>query len=93
MFAPLSVKLPAPALVKPPLPLIAPEIVPADPLFAVSVFAPSMIVPVPVSWLTVVPPVRPAMLKLALLVTPTELRMEPVPDSDSVPPEIVVAPV
>ena len=92
MFTPDSVSVP-PDMVRPPVPPITPESVPAA-LLNVSVCEPSVTEPAPDSVLTVAPAVVPEMFRLPATETPDELAMLPEPDRASVAPvEIDVAPL
>jgi len=90
-LSPVSVSVPA-VSVSPPEPSIAPPNV-VEAFDSVSVLAPSVTLPVPDSVAIEVLPVSPEISKVPLSATPLESAIEPVPDSFSVPPLIVVAPV
>ena len=82
-----------PETVRPPVPPIAPDRVPAA-LLSVSVCEPSVTVPAPDSVVIVAPEVVPEIFNVPASETPEEAAMLPAPDSASVAPEeTVVAPV
>ena len=92
-MSPDSVSVPV-VSVSPPLPSIAPEKVRcASGIVSVSVCAPSVTVPLPDSVMIEAPGVVAEMSNVPSSATSLELAMVPAPDSASVPPLIVVAPV
>ena len=93
LFVPLSVSVP-PATIKPAelVPVIPPANVPLA-LVRVSALLPSATVPVPVSALMEAPLVVAEMSNVPASATPDEEAIAPEPDSASVPPLMVVAPV
>ena len=81
-----------PEIVTEPVPEVTPEKV-VLPAVMVSALLPSTVEPLPEIVVMEAPVVVPEMSNTALLATPEEVAMEPVPVSARVPPEITVAPV
>ncbi len=99
MFAPVSVSVPAPVFVTPPVPPITPPNVPLPPpLPSVRPFAPSATVlpntpfSAPIVWFAPAPLRSSAVPRFARFTAPVAARLPPAPIA-SVPPATVVPPV